>query len=70
MVELAGGSGVASGTTSWAMANIPLQTGTNVITVTAVDAAGNRGTDTLTVTRSRDDSAADDSATDRYQRRR
>jgi hypothetical protein len=47
-----GGSGVASGTTSWAMSNIPLQTGTNVITVTAVDAAGNRGTDTLTVTRS------------------
>jgi hypothetical protein len=48
----AGGSGVASGTTSWSMANIPLQTGTNVITVTAVDAAGNRGTDSLTVARS------------------
>jgi hypothetical protein len=48
----AGGSGVASGTTSWAMASIPLVAGTNVITVTAYDAAGNRGSDTLTVTRS------------------
>jgi hypothetical protein len=45
-----GSSGVASGTTSWAIANIPLQSGTNVITVTAVDSAGNRGTDTVTVT--------------------
>jgi hypothetical protein len=45
-----GGSGVASGTTSWGMASIPLQTGTNVVTVTALDSAGNSGTDTLSVT--------------------
>jgi hypothetical protein len=51
-VNSLGGSGVASGTTSWAISNIALQSGTNVITVTAVDAAGNRATDTLTVTRS------------------
>jgi hypothetical protein len=48
----AGGNGVASGTTSWAIANLPLQSGTNVVTVTALDAAGNAATSTLTVTRS------------------
>src|SRR5262245_36118348 len=45
-----GGSGVASGTTSWSTSAIPLLSGVNVITVTAVDAAGNPGTDSLTVT--------------------
>ena len=45
-----GGSGVASGTTSWSASGIPLLSGSNVITVTAVDAAGNAGTDSLTVT--------------------
>lgn len=45
-----GGSGVASGTTSWSVASVLLQGGTNNITVTAVDAAGNTGTDVLTVT--------------------
>jgi hypothetical protein len=45
-----GGSGVAGGTTSWSAAGIPLQSGTNVITVVALDAAGNAGADTLTVT--------------------
>jgi hypothetical protein len=44
-----GGSGVANGTTSWAIASIPLVNGTNVITVIALDAAGNTGIDTLTV---------------------
>jgi hypothetical protein len=44
-----GGSGTASGTTSWSVANIALQTGSNVLTVTARDAAGNTRTDTLTV---------------------
>jgi hypothetical protein len=44
----------AAGTTSltgttWS-ASVPLAPGTNVITVTATDAAGNTGTDTLTVT--------------------
>ena len=44
-----GGSGVASGTTSWAISSIPLVSGSNIITVTARDAAGNTGIDTLTV---------------------
>ena len=45
-----GGSGTASGTTNWSVSGISLQSGTNVITVTAKDAANNTGTDTLTVT--------------------
>jgi hypothetical protein len=45
-----GGSGTATGTTSWNANNIPLQNGVNVITVTAYDAANNPGSDTLTVT--------------------
>src|SRR5215204_923140 len=44
--------GVASGTTSWTIANIPLQAGTNVIDITAYDGAGNPFTDRLLVTRS------------------
>ena len=39
-----GGSGTAQGTTSWTAANISLQEGVNVITITATDAAGNSGT--------------------------
>jgi len=50
-----GGSGAAAGTTAWAVSSIGLQTGTNVITVTARDAAGNVGTDVLTVTYSAPD---------------
>jgi hypothetical protein len=45
-----GGSGTASGTTSWNTGNISLQSGSNVIAVTARDAAGNTRSDTLTVT--------------------
>jgi Putative Ig domain len=45
-----GGSGNASGTTGWAISSIPLVSGSNIITVTARDAAGNTGIDTLTVT--------------------
>jgi hypothetical protein len=45
-----GGSGTASGTTSWSASGITLLSGSNVITVSARDAAGNTGTDTLTVT--------------------
>jgi len=45
-----GGSGFTSGTTSWSVASVNLYQGTNVITVTAQDADGNRGTDVLTVT--------------------
>jgi hypothetical protein len=45
-----GGSGTASGTTGWSVAAIALLSGTNVISVTARDAAGNTATDVLTVT--------------------
>ena len=44
-----GGSGNCSGTTSWSTTGITLSEGPNRITVTAEDAAGNTGTDTLTV---------------------
>ncbi|HEV8719978.1 MAG TPA: hypothetical protein VGW77_04990, partial [Candidatus Binatia bacterium] len=44
------GSGSATGTTSWSITGITLQSGVNVITVTAGDAAANTGSDTLTVT--------------------
>ena len=46
-----GGSGTTVGTSSWATNSIDLQLGDNVITITAVDAAGNVKTATLTVTR-------------------
>ena len=45
-----GGSGTATGTASWSVASVALQSGSNVLTVTARDAAGNTSTDTLTVT--------------------
>ena len=45
-----GGAGGASGTNTWTATGIPLQTGVNVLTITAQDAAGNPGTATLTVT--------------------
>jgi len=44
-----GSSGSASGTGSWNVSNVPLQAGSNVITVTARDSAGNSGSDQLTV---------------------
>jgi len=44
-----GGSGTATGTTSWAIANIILSEGNNVITVTATDTSDNSSSDTLTV---------------------
>ena len=43
-------SGTATGTTSWSVSSIGLSSGSNVITVTAHDAATNTGDDTLTVT--------------------
>ena len=43
-----GGSGTATGTTTWS-ASVVLQSGSNVLTVTARDAAGNTSTDSLTV---------------------
>jgi hypothetical protein len=45
-----GSSGIASGTTNWMASSVPLQSGANVVTVTARDAAGNQGRATLTVT--------------------
>lgn len=45
-----GGSGTASGTTEWSITGISLQSGDNVITITARDAANNEGTDSITVT--------------------
>jgi YVTN family beta-propeller protein len=45
-----GGSGTASGTTNWTASITSLQSGTNILTVTARDAAGNLGSDILTVT--------------------
>ena len=45
-----GGSGTATGATSWTVPSIALQTGANVLTVTARDAAGNTKTTSITVT--------------------
>ena len=45
-----GGSGSATGTTSWSVTGIALLSGDNILTVTARDAAGFTATDTLTVT--------------------
>jgi GH25 family lysozyme M1 (1,4-beta-N-acetylmuramidase) len=45
-----GGTGTATGTTSWTANSITLADGANVITVTAYDAAGNNSAATLTVT--------------------
>jgi len=44
-----GGSGTASGTTSWSVSGIALQSGSNVITVTAYDTSGLSRSDTITV---------------------
>ena len=49
-VNSRGGSGTATGTTSWSVNSITLQGGSNVLTVTARDVAGNTSTDVLTVT--------------------
>jgi hypothetical protein len=46
-----GGGGAASGTANWQAANVPLLVGTNKITVTAFDAAGNSAGKTITVVR-------------------
>ena len=44
-----GGGGDADGTESWFVSGVPLQPGTNILTVTGFDQAGNSGSDTLTV---------------------
>src|SRR5207244_3355032 len=48
-VNSRGGSGTATGTTSWTASGIPIQLGTNVVTVTAQNAAGNTATASVTV---------------------
>lgn len=48
-----GGSGQAGGLSSWSAQDIPLQSGENILTVTALDGNGNAGSDTLTVTNDR-----------------
>jgi hypothetical protein len=45
-----GGSGTATGTTYWETASIPLDVGSNLITVTAHDSSGNSETETINVT--------------------
>lgn len=45
-----GGSGTCAGTTVWSATGINLQSGRNVITVTASDPTGNKATDTIAVT--------------------
>ena len=45
-----GGSGTATGTSAWTASAIALQLGSNVLTVTARDAAGNTAIANLTVT--------------------
>jgi hypothetical protein len=53
-----GGSGTASGTTSWTVSNMQLSAGANTLTFTAKDAAGNNGSKTLVVTYSAPDTSA------------
>jgi len=45
-----GYSGVAWGTANWSVPDLPLESGNNAITVTAVDAAGHQSSDLLFVT--------------------
>ncbi len=42
-------SGTATGTGAWSIASVPLSAGTNIVTVTAHDAANNTASDTLSV---------------------
>jgi len=55
-----GGGGTASGTTSWTVPQIELQLGTNILTVTAQDAAGNTARTSLNVTLSGTSASTDD----------
>ena len=45
----AGGSGIATGTTTWSVSDITLAAGQNIITVTAEDSSGNVVSDAITV---------------------
>ena len=44
-----GGSGTAAGTSAWTVGSVALQSGTNILTVTARDLAGNSASDVLDV---------------------
>ena len=46
-----GGAGLATGTQTWMAANIPIQEGVNIITVTAEDSSGNQAVDAITVSK-------------------
>lgn len=46
-----GAKGTASGTDSWEIQSVPLETGTNTITVTATDTAGETHTDEIAISR-------------------
>lgn len=59
-----GGSGNATGTTSWNTGSISLNPGDNAITVTAHDAAGNTRSDQITVTYSTTPPPGGDCSTD------
>jgi hypothetical protein len=52
-----GSSGSCVGSTSWEALGVPLLIGQNVITITAIDEAGNSGSDVLVVTYSKDTSS-------------
>lgn len=58
--SLSGGSGTATGTTSWS-ASVALTVGSNVITVTCTSPLGTTGQDVITVTRSSGSLTCDDS---------
>jgi pimeloyl-ACP methyl ester carboxylesterase len=53
-----GGGGMAEGTTDWLVFAVSLQPGTNVLTVTAFDAAGNSGTNQVTIVSTPPDTTA------------
>jgi hypothetical protein len=55
-----GGSGTASGTSSWSVSGIALAEGVNTLTFTAQDAAGNLGSRSLAVTYNAPETAAAD----------
>ncbi|MBK9166678.1 MAG: matrixin family metalloprotease [Bryobacterales bacterium] len=54
-----GGQGVASGTSAWSVAGVPLAPGANVLTVTATDDSGNRVARTVSITREAPSAPAD-----------
>lgn len=62
-----GGNGIARGRTNWSIDNIALERGVNLITVIALDAGNNTGSDTLTVVFGRDSEPPDITITEPIQ---